>query len=140
LGLVSVVKSEGRTSLPPISDNTSPVSRKQITEAYLTALRLIDERVAPLLGKVTTRVLVQVAAKRVMDDYNFLYFFVDMPYTDINPSIIHEQLSGITPQELSAGLDALLDACFASLTELTGNIITPPLHTEIIHHLQQNQL
>jgi len=139
LELVSVVKSEGRISLPPISDNTSPVSRKQITEAYLIALRLIDERVAPLLGKVTTRVLVQVAAKRVMDDYHFLYFFVDMPYTDINPSIIHEQLSGITPQELSAGLDALLDACFAGLTELTGNIITPPLHTEVTHHLQQNQ-
>ncbi|GAC1392553.1 MAG: hypothetical protein NVS4B11_25740 [Ktedonobacteraceae bacterium] len=125
--------------MPPMSDNTSPVSRRQITEAYLKALRLIDERVAPLLGKVTTRVLVQVAAKRVMDDYPFLYFFMTMPYTDIDPSIIHEQLSGITTQELSAGLDALLDACFAGLTELTGNIIAPPLHIEVRQHLQQTQ-
>ncbi len=125
--------------MPPISDNSSPVSRRQITEAYLKALRLIDERVAPLLGKATTRVLVQVAAKRVVDDYPFLYFFITMPYTEVDPSIIHEQLSGTTPQELSAGLDALLDACFAGLTELTGNIITSPLHREISHHLQQTQ-
>ncbi len=120
-------------------ENTSPISRKQITEAYLQALQLIDERVAPLLGKATTRVLVQVAAKRVMDDYPFLYFFITMPYTEIDPAIIHEQLSGTTPQELSAGLDALLDACFAGLTELTGDIIAPPLHVEVHHHLQQTQ-
>ncbi len=125
--------------MPPISDNSSPVSRRQITEAYLRAIRMIDERVAPLLGKATTRVLVQVAAKRVMDDYPFLSFFITMPYTDIDPSIIHEQLSGTTIQELSAGLDALLDACFAGLTELTGNIITSPLHPEISHHLEQTQ-
>ncbi len=125
--------------MPPLSDNSSPVSRRQITEAYLKALQLIDKRVAPLLGKATTRVLVQVAAKRVMDDYPFLYFFTTMPYTEIDPSIIHEQLSGTTPQELSAGLDALLDTCFAGLTELTGDIITSPLHHEISHHLQQTQ-
>ena len=120
-------------------ENTSPVSRRQITEAYLKALRLIDERVAPLLGKATTRVLVQVAAKRVMSDHPFLYFFMQMPYTEIDPSVIHEQLSGTTTLELSAGLDALLDECFASLTELTGDIIAPPLHREVIHHLQQTQ-
>ncbi len=125
--------------MPPLSDNTSPVSRRQITEAYLKALRLIDERVAPLLGKATTRILVQVAAKRVMDDHPFLSFFMTMPYTEIDPSIIHEQLSGTTSQELSDGLDALLSACFAGLTELTGNIITSPLHREIYHHLQQAQ-
>ena len=125
--------------MPPIFDNTSPVSRRQITEAYLKALRLIDERVAPLLGKATTRILVQVAAKRVTDDYPFLSFFITMPYTEIDPSIIHEQLSGTTSQELSEGLDALLNACFAGLTELTGNIITSPLHREIHYHLQQAQ-
>ncbi len=123
--------------MSPMFDNTSPVSRRQITEAYLKALRLIDERVAPLLGKATTRVLVQVAAKRVMNDHPFLYFFTNMPYTEIDPSVIHEQFSGITPQELSAGLDALLDACFAGITELTGNIIVPPLHTEVIYQLHQ---
>ena len=125
--------------MPPMFENTSPVSRRQITEAYLKALRLIDERVAPLLGKATTRVLVQVAAKRVMNDHPFLYFFVNMPYTEMNSSVIHEQLSGTTTQELSAGLDALLDECFASLTELAGNIITPPLHREVIYQLQQTQ-
>ena len=125
--------------MPPMFDNTSPVSRTQITETYLEALRLIDARVAPLLGKVTTRVLVQVAAKRVMDDHHFLYFFVNMPYTEIDPAIIHEQFSGITTQELSTGLDALLDACFAGLTELTGDIITPPLYNEVVHHLRQAQ-
>jgi len=131
--------SKKRRDMLPMFENTSPVSRRQITEAYLKALRLIDERIAPLLGKATTRVMVQVAAKRVMDDYPFLYFFTKMPYTEIDPSIIHEQLLGITTQELSAGLDALLDECFAGLTELTGDIIAPPLHREIIHHLQQTQ-
>ena len=123
--------------MPPIFDNSSPVTRRQITEAYLKALQLIDERVAPLLGKATTRVLVQVAAKRVVNDHPFLCFFVTMPYTEIDPEVIHEQLSGTTTQELSSGLDALLNACFAGLTELTGNIIAPPLHSEVSHHLQQ---
>ncbi len=123
----------------PTPDNTSPVSRVQVTEAYLKAIRLIDERVAPLLGKATTRVLVQVAAKRVTDKYSFLYFFMNMPYTEITPAVIHEQLSGVTAQELAAGLDALLDACFAGLKELTGNLIAPPLHAEVIHQLQQMQ-
>ena len=124
--------------MPPISDNSSPVTRSQITEAYLKALRLIDERVALLLGRATARVLVQVAAKRVMDEYPFLYFFVTMPYTEIDPSIIHEQFSSTPPEELSAGLDALLAACFAGITELTGNIITSPLHHEVSHHIQSS--
>lgn len=120
-------------------DNFSSVSRRQVIEAYLKALRLIDERVTPLLGKATTRVLVQGAAKRVMDKHSFLSFFVTMPYTDIVPSVLHEQLSGITVQELASGLDALLDECFAGLKELTGNLIAPPLLAEVTRHLRQIQ-
>ncbi len=120
-------------------DNFSSVSRKQVTEAYLKAIRLIDERVSPLLGKVTTRVLVQGAAKRVMDKYSFLSFLVQMPYTEVIPSIIQEQLSGVTAQELAAGLDALLEECFAGLKELTGDIIAPPLHQEVTRQLRQTQ-
>ena len=50
-------------------DNSSFVSREQVAEAYLKVIQLIDERVTPLLGKATTRVLVQGAAKRVMGNY-----------------------------------------------------------------------
>lgn len=124
-------------SLTP--DNFSSVSRRQVIEAYLKAIRLIDERVTPLLGKATTRVLVQGAAKRIMDRYSFLSFLVTMPYTDIVPSIAHEQLSGITVQELASGLDALLDECFAGLKELTGNLIAPPLHAEVSRQLRHIQ-
>src|SRR5579863_1500991 len=120
-------------------DNLSSVSRKQVIEAYLKAIRLIDERVSPLLGKATTRVLVQGAAKRVMDRYSFLSFLVQMPYTEVIPSVIHEQLSGVTAQELAAGLDALLEECFAGLKELTGDIIAPPLHKEVTRQLRQTQ-
>lgn len=120
-------------------DDSSSISREQVTEAYLKAIRLIDERVAPLLGKATTRVLVQVAAKHVMDQYPFLYFFVKMPYAQIVPSVIQEQLSGVTAEELADGLDALLDECFAGLRELTGNLIAPPLHDEVVHQLKQIQ-
>jgi hypothetical protein len=60
-----------------------------------------------------------------------------MPYTDLVPSVIHEQLSGVSVQELIAGLDALLDECFAGLRELTGNIIAPPLHDEVTDSLRQ---
>ena len=123
--------------MPFLFDNSSPVSRMQVTEAYLQAIRLIDERVAPLLGKVTTRVLVQAAAKRIIDDYPFLRIFTTVPYTDIVPIVIHEQFSGVTPQELATGLDALLNACFTGLKELTGDIIAPPLHAEVIQQLQQ---
>jgi hypothetical protein len=121
-------------------DNFSSVSRIQVTEAYLQAMRLIDDRVTPFLGKATTRVLVQCAAKRVMDTHpacSFLSIFMKMPYTEIIPSVIHEQFSGVTAQELITGLDALLDECFAGLRELTGSIIAPPLHDEVANQLRQ---
>ena len=122
-----------------MSDNSSSVSREQVTEAYLKAIRLIDERVTPLLGKATTRVLVQGAARRVMDTYPFLHFLVKMPYTDVVPAVIHEQISGVTPPQLAAGLDALLQECFAGLKELTGDLIVPPLYDEVTRQLQQLQ-
>ncbi len=122
-----------------MSDNSSSVSREHVTEAYLKALQLIDERVAPLLGKATTRVLVQGSAKRIMEKYPFLGCLVKRPYTDIVPSVIQEQLSGVTSTELAAGLDALLNECFAGLRELTGDLIAPPLHDEVTHQLRQLQ-
>ncbi len=121
-------------------DNFSSVSRIQVTEAYLQAIRLIDDRVTPFLGKATTRVLVQCAAKRVMDEhptFSFLSIFMKMPYTEVIPSVIHEQFSAVTVQELVRGLDALLEECFAGLRELTGNIIAPPLHDEVADQLRQ---
>jgi len=120
-----------------MSENSSSVSREQVTEAYLKAIRLIDERVTPLLGKATTRVLVQGAAKRVMDTYPFLHFLVKMPYTEVVPAVIREQLSSVTPQELAAGLDSLLQECFAGLKELTGDLIVPPLYAEVTRQLRQ---
>src|SRR2546421_11535987 len=122
-----------------MSENSSSVSREQVTEAYLKAIRLIDERVTPFLGKATTRVLVQGAARRVMHTYPFLHFLVKMPYTDVVPSVIQEQLSGVTPTELAAGLDALLQECFAGLKELTGDLIVPPIYDEVTRQLQQLQ-
>jgi hypothetical protein len=122
-----------------IPDDSSSVSRKQVTEAYLQAIQLIDERVAPFLGKATTRVLVQGAAKRVQTRYPFLNFLTTMPYTEVIPSVIQEQLSGVTPQELAAGLNTLLDECFAGLRELTGDLIAPVLYTEVMHQLNQLQ-
>ena len=120
-------------------DNSSSVSREQVTEAYLKAIRLIDERVAPLLGKATTRALVEGAARRVMKQYPFLHFLAIRPYTEVIPSVIQEQLSGVTSTELADGLNALLDECFAGLRELTGELIAPPLHDEVIHQLRQIQ-
>jgi len=120
-----------------MSDNSSSVSREQVTEAYLKAIRLIDERVTPLLGKATTRVLVQGAARRVMDTYPFLHFLVKMPYTEVVPAVIREQLSSVTPQELASGLDSLLQECFAGLKELTGDLIVPPLYAEVTRQLRQ---
>lgn len=120
-------------------DNSSSVSREQVTEAYLKAIRLIDERVAPLLGKATTRVLVEGAARRVIKQYPFLHFLVIRPYTEVIPSVIQEQLSGVTSTELAAGLNALLDECFAGLRELTGELIAPPLHAEVNDQLRQLQ-
>lgn len=125
--------------MSPNYDNSSSVSREQVTEAYLKAIRLIDERVAPYLGKATTRALVQGAARRVRDQYPFLGCLVYRPYTDIHPSFIREHVSGVTSAELAAGLDALLDECFAGLRELTGDLIVPPLHDEVTHQLRQLQ-
>lgn len=117
-------------------DNSSSVTREQVAEAYLKVLRLIDDRVTPLLGKATTRVLVQVAARHVLDQYPFLQFLMKMPYTEVSPSVIHEQLSGVSPQELDVGLNALLQECFAGLKELAGDIIAPPLRDEVRRQLE----
>lgn len=117
-------------------DNSSSVTREQVAEAYLKVLRLIDDRVTPLLGKATTRVLVQVAARHVLDQYPFLQFLMKIPYTEVSPSVIHEQLSGVSPQELDVGLNALLQECFAGLKELAGDIIAPPLRDEVRRQLE----
>lgn len=122
-----------------MSDNSSSVSRKQVTEAYLKVIRLIDERVTPFLGKATTRALVQGAAKKVTKEYPFLHFLVKMPYTDVVPSVVQEQLSAVTSTELAAALDALLQECFAGLKELTGDLIEPPIHDEVIQQLKHLQ-
>src|SRR5207249_3347738 len=74
----SVQRREHTVSLTSDSFDSSSVSRKQVTEAYLKAIRLIDERVTPYLGKATTRVLVQGAARRKLDTYPCLSFFVKM--------------------------------------------------------------
>ncbi|GHO45409.1 hypothetical protein [Ktedonospora formicarum] len=120
-----------------LPDDSSSISREQVTEAFLKAVRLIDKRVAPYLGKATTRVLVQGAAKRVMDAHPFLGYLTKRPYTDIHPSAIQEELSGVTPAELANGLNDLLDECFAGLRELTGDLIVPILHDEVTHQLKQ---
>jgi hypothetical protein len=120
-------------------DNFSSVSREQVTEVCLKAIQLIDDRVAPLLGRVTTRVLVQGAAKRVVHKHSFLSCFINRPYTDIDVSILQEQLSGVTSVEIASGMNDLLNECFAGLRELTGDLIVPPLHEEISDHLRQLQ-
>lgn len=122
---------------PDMSDGFSSISHEQVTEAYLKAIRLIDDRVTPFLGKATTRVLVQGAARRVSNEYPFLHFLEKMSYTDVVPAVVREQLGAVTPQELAAGLDALLQECFAGLKELTGDLIVPPLHDEVRHQLEQ---
>jgi hypothetical protein len=122
-----------------MSDFSSSVSHEQVVEAYLKALRLIDDRVTPFLGKVTTRVLVQGAAKRVSSTYPFLHFLIKMPYTEVVPAVMQEQLSGVSTAELSAALDALLQECFAGLKELTGDLIAPPIHEEVTRQLEQLQ-
>jgi hypothetical protein len=110
---------------------------EKVTEAYLRAIHTIDDRVTPFLGKATTRVLVQGAARRIAVSYPFLQFLEKMPYTDVSPSVVREQLSGVEPLLLAAGLDALLKECFAGLKELTGNLIVPPLHEEIARQLEE---
>ena len=120
-----------------MSDNSSSVSYEKVVESYLKAIWLIDDRVAPFLGKATTRVLVQGAARRVSNEYPFLQFLVKMPYTEVVPAVIKEQWSSVTPQELTHGLHALLQECFAGLKELTGDLIGPPLFAEVTRQLEQ---
>lgn len=120
-----------------MSDNSSSVYYEKVVESYLKAIWLIDDRVAPFLGKATTRVLVQGAARRVSNEYPFLHFLVKMPYTEVVPAVIKEQWSSVTPQELTQGLHALLQECFAGLKELTGDLIGPPLFDEVTRQLEQ---
>jgi hypothetical protein len=120
-----------------MSDNSSSVYYEKVVESYLKAIWLIDDRVTPFLGKATTRVLVQGAARRVSNQYPFLHFLVKMPYTEVVPAVIKEQWSSVTPQELTRGLHALLQECFAGLKELTGDLIGPPLFDELRRQLEQ---
>jgi len=119
------------------SGHSSSAYLEKVTEAYLLAIHTIDDRVTPFLGKATTRVLVQGAARRIAVSYPFLQFLEKMPYTDVNPSVVREQRGGVSSELLAAGLDALLQECFAGLRELTGNLIVPPLHDEISRQLEQ---
>jgi hypothetical protein len=82
---------------------------------------------------------VQGAARRIVGNYPFLGFLVTRPYTDLTPSVIHEQFCGVTAVELAEGLNMLLDGCFAGLRELTGDLIAPPLHDEVTDQLRQLQ-
>ena len=90
--------------------NSSSVSREQVTQAYLNAIKLIDKRVTPFLGKATTRVLAQAAAKRLAPTYPFLVLLEKMPYTEIVPAVMgwvrnFENLVGLTGLGLmSSGL------------------------------------
>ncbi len=120
-----------------VSDNSSSAYHEKIVESYLKAIRLIDDRVTPFLGKATTRVLVQGAARRASNDYLFLHFLEKIPYTEVVPAVIKEQWGSITPQELSEGLHRLLQECFAGLKELTGDLIGPPLLDEVTRQLEQ---
>ena len=116
------------------SGDSSSVSHEQVTTAYLDAFRLIDKRVTPFLGKATTRVLVQAAAKRLAKTYPCLAFLERTPYTEVVPSLLSEYCH-VSVQELNAGLHALLQECFLGIKELTGNLIEPPLHEEVTRQL-----
>jgi hypothetical protein len=120
-----------------VSDNSSSAYHEKVVESYLKAIRLIDDRVTPFLGKATTRVLVQGAARRASNDYLFLHFLEKIPYTEVVPGVIKEQWGSITSQELSEGLHRLLQECFAGLKELTGDLIGPPLLDEVTRQLEQ---
>jgi hypothetical protein len=117
-------------------DDTVSVSREQLTVVYLNSIKLIDQRVTPFLGKVTTRVLVQAAARRLKETYPVLAFLEKIPYTEVVPAILAEQCH-VSLEELDAGLQALLQECFAGLKELTGDLIGPPLHEEVTRQLEQ---
>lgn len=122
--------------MPQDSDafSSAPVSCEQVSAAYLDAFRLIDKRVTPFLGKATTRVLVQAAAKRLAKTYPCLAFLERTPYTEVVPAVLSEQCH-VSVAELHAGLHALLQECFLGLKELTGNLIEPPLHEEVTRQL-----
>ena len=120
-----------------MSNNSSSAYNEKVVASYLSAIQLIDERVTPFLGKATTRVLVQGASKRVSLEYPFLHFLEKMPYTEVVPAVITEQWSSISSQELSNGLQALLQECFVGLRELTGELIGPPLFDEVTRQLEQ---
>jgi hypothetical protein len=115
-------------------DDSSSVSHEQVTAAYLDAIRLIDKRVTPFLGKATTRVLVQAGAKRLAKTYPCLAFLERTPYTEVLPSVLSEHCH-VSVKELNAGLHALLQECFLGLKELTGDLIEPPLHEEVTRQL-----
>ncbi len=114
--------------------DSSSVSHEQVTTAYLDAFRLIDKRVTPFLGKATTRVLVQAAAKRLAKTYPCLAFLERTPYTEVVPSVLTDYCH-VSVEELNAGLHALLQECFLGLKELTGDLIEPPLHEEVTRQL-----
>lgn len=120
-----------------MSDNSSSAYHEKVVESYLKAIRLIDDRLTPFLGKATTRVLVQGAARRISNEYPFLHVLEKMPYTEVVPAVIKEQWGSLTPQELGEGLHALLQECFAGLKELTGDLIGPPLLDEVTRQLEQ---
>lgn len=120
-----------------VSDNSSSAYHEKVVESYLKAIRFIDDRVTPFLGKATTRVLVQGAARRASNDYPFLHFLEKMPYTEVVPAVIKEQWGSVPPQELAKGLHSLLQECFAGLKELTGDLIGPPLLDEVTRQLEQ---
>jgi hypothetical protein len=122
---------------PDMSNSSSSAYNEKVVASYLRAIQLIDDRVTPFLGKATTRVLVQGASKRVSQEYPFLNFLEKMPYTEVVPAVITEQWSSISPQELSMGLQALLQECFIGLRELTGELIGPPLFDEVTRQLEQ---
>jgi hypothetical protein len=122
-----------------MSDSSSSADHERVVQSYLKAIRLIDDRVTPYLGKATTRVLVQGAARRVSNEYPFLYFLQKIPYTEVVPAVIKEQWGSVTSQELAEGLHALLQECFSGLKELTGDLIEPPLHDEVARQLEQMQ-
>lgn len=119
-----------------MSDDSFSISREHVTTVYLNAIRLIDKRVTPFLGKATTRVLVQAAAKRLAHTYPFLAFLEKVPYTEVAPAILNEQCH-VSAEELNAGLYALLQECFKGLKELTGDLIEPPLHEEVARQLRE---
>jgi hypothetical protein len=120
-----------------MSDNSSSAYNEKVVDSYLKAIKLIDDRVTPYLGKATTRALVQGAARRISSEFPFLHILEKMPYTEVVPAVIKEQWGSVVPQELYAGLQALLQECFAGLRELTGELIGPPLYDEVTRQLEQ---